>query len=296
MKIAIYGKNFDSSFNESIVLLFKNLEKLNYKTSIYKPFLDFIIKKTKYNPKPETTFNKPFTDKSGIDLAFSIGGDGTFLQCVSFVRNRNIPIVGINSGRLGFLANISKEEISTAISAIHKKKYTIQDRTLIQIKTEENLFSDFNYGLNEVTVHKRDSGSMITLDVYLKNNFLNSYWADGLIISTPTGSTAYSLSAGGPIVVPDSQNFILTPISSHNLTVRPMVVPDNMEITIEVNSRSENCLVSLDYRSEIIKTPAIIKVNSADFKVKILNIEDKTFFGTLRNKLMWGIDKRNKLK
>ncbi len=293
MNIAIYGKSFDNSFNDSIVKLFKYLEKLNYKVKIYKPFLDFIIKNVNYDPKPESIFTEPFTVNSEIDLVFSIGGDGTFLECVAFVRNNNIPIVGINCGRLGFLASISKEEVNTAISAIHKKKYSVQDRTLIKINTEDNLFSDFSYGLNEVTVHKRDSGSMITLDVYLKNNFLNSYWADGLIISTPTGSTAYSLSAGGPIVVPDSQNFIITPISPHNLTVRPIVVPDNMEITIEVKSRRENCMISLDYRSEIIKTPTIIKVNSANFKVKVLNIEDKTFFGTLRNKLMWGIDKRN---
>ncbi len=294
MKVAIYGKQFESSFNNSLLLLFEILKKMSCEVIIFATFYKFLKKQTAYKNVHLNIFTEQILKPCSVDFVVSIGGDGTFLESVSFVRDSGIPIVGINSGRLGFLANISKDEIETAMLQVCQKNYKTHERTLIKVESKHKVFDDFNYGLNEVTFHKRDTGSMITIDVYINDELLNSYWADGLIVSTPTGSTAYSLSAGGPIVAPDSKNFIITPIAPHNLSVRPMVVSDNNKLTVKIKSRSENCLISLDYRSAIIKTPTIFNISVANFKVKTIVLENKTFFGTLRNKLMWGIDKRNK--
>lgn len=293
MKVAIYGKQYDRGFNKYIKQFFKTLKKLNYKFIIYSDFYEFIKEASKFDPEPENTFSKPLCENINVDLVFSIGGDGTFLECVRFVRDCETPIAGINSGRLGFLANISKEEIKSALIAIYNNDFTIEDRTLLNIKSKNKIFKDFNYALNELAIQKRDTGSMITVKVSLNGNFLNTYWADGLIISTPTGSTAYSLSAGGPIVVPGSQNFIITPIAPHNLTVRPIVVPNNQELLLEIKSRTENYLLSADYRTKILKTSVKIRIIASDFKIKTVRIKENTFFDTLRNKLLWGLDKRN---
>ena len=220
----------------------------------------------------------------------SIGGDGTFLEAVSFVRNKNIPMLGINSGRLGFLANISSADIEFILDKIFDNEYFIENRALIKLETKDKLFKDFNYGLNDFTIHKNQSSSMITIHAYLNDDYLNSYWADGLIISTPTGSTAYSLSAGGPIVVPNSNNFIITPIAPHSLTVRPMIISDNNILTLKIESRSQNYLASLDYKSEFFNTDVEIKISKADFCIKLVKFKDQSFFETLRNKLMWGLD------
>ncbi len=293
MKAAIFGKNYKEGFKDSIIEFFKIIKSFKYEVLIYEPYYDFIKEFSGFDPKPDKLFNKPFSKKDEIDIVFSIGGDGTFLESVSYVRNLEIPIVGINSGRLGFLANISQEEIPTALQSIHEKKYNIEDRTLLEINSDKDIFKSFNFALNEITVQKRDSGSMITIKVFLNGEFVNTYWADGLILSTPTGSTAYSLSLGGPIVVPGSQNFILTPIAPHNLTVRPIVVPDDNEITIEVAGRTDNYLVSADYKSEIVEKNTKLSIKAANFKVKTIRIENHTFFNNIRNKLMWGLDKRN---
>lgn len=293
MRAAIFGKNFKEGFNESIIEFFEIIKDFGYDILIYEPFYKFIKEQTSFDPEPDKVFNDYFLKEDIIDIVFSIGGDGTFLESVSFVRDLNIPIVGINSGRLGFLANISQEEIPVALKAINEKKYALEERTLLEVNSNNRAFQNFNYALNEITVLKRDSGSMIMIKVYLNDEFVNTYWADGLILSTSTGSTAYSLSLGGPIVMPGSQNFILTPIAPHNLTVRPIVIPENNEITIEVAGRTENFLVSLDYQSEVVEKDTVIKVKAANFKIKTIRIEGKTFFDTIRDKLMWGLDKRN---
>jgi len=293
MKVAIFGKQYKPSFNNSIIYFFKSLNQLEYDVYIFETFYNFILENTKFTPKNIKLFNEVDCEQGKFDLIFSIGGDGTFLECAALVKKCEIPIVGINSGRLGFLADISQEEIPAALSAIHKKNYTIEERTMLKVTSEPQVFKNHNYALNEITIQKRDTGSMITIHVFINNNFLNTYWADGLIISTPTGSTAYSLSVGGPIVVPGSKNFIITPIAPHNLTVRPIVVPDTNELTLKIESRSENYMATLDYKSEIIEKSVELKIKSADFKIKTLKLENKTFFSTLRNKLMWGFDKRN---
>ena len=293
MNIAIYGKNFNKNFNEYIHQLFKKFHQHNVNIIIFKPFYDFLVEQVKFQPKINGVFTSDTDINKDIDFLFSIGGDGTFLETISFIRNSGIPIVGINSGRLGFLANISKEEISKAINDIFNDKYSFVERTLIKLETPNNLFGDFNYALNELTVLKKDTSSMITIHTYMNNEFLNTFWADGLIISTPTGSTAYSLSVGGPILIPGSENFLITPIAPHNLTVRPIVVPDKNKITIKVEGREKNYLASLDYRSEVFDSSIELQVMKADFKIKILNLHNHSYFNTLRNKLMWGVDKRN---
>ncbi len=292
-KIAVFGKRYGREFDDSIYFFFTSVKKPEVELVIYEPYYEFIKEHSNYDPEPSAVFNTPFTDENKPDIIFSIGGDGTFLECVSFIRNSNIPIVGINSGRMGFLANISKEEMPAALNLIKKEQFSIKERSLIEVTSEKPVFEDFNYALNEITVQKRDSGSMITIHVYANDNYLNSYWADGLIISTPTGSTAYSLSVGGPIVVPGAGAFIITPIAPHNLTVRPIVVPDSYELTLKIEGRSENFMASLDYKSEILDTSTILKLRRADFKIQTVKFENKTFFDTLRHKLMWGLDKRN---
>jgi len=293
MHAIVFGKNFNDDFKPSIRQFFELIKSYNYKISIYKPYYEFIKTNCEFCPEPDGFFTEPFSDDTDIDIVFSIGGDGTFLDAVSYVRNKEIPIAGINSGRLGFLANISKEEIPDALKAIHENRFTLEERTLLEVNTDNNYFEDFNFALNEVTVLKRDSGSMITIKVYVNGEYLNTYWADGLILATPTGSTAYSLSLGGPIVVPGSSNFILTPIAPHNLTVRPIVLPDNYDITIKVSGRAENYLLSIDSQSVVVEKNTKICIKAASFKVKTVRIEGNTFFENIRDKLMWGFDKRN---
>lgn len=293
MQAAIFGKNFSEDFKISLSKFFDILKENNTELLIYEPYYQFIQKNCTHIPAIHSTFDSPFTGNNLPDIMFSIGGDGTFLDAVSYVKDQKIPIAGINSGRLGFLANISKEEIPFALKAIFENKFKIEDRTLLEVKTDQKYFKEFNFALNEVTVLKRDSGSMITIKVYVNGEFLNSYWADGLILATPTGSTAYSLSLGGPIVVPGSSNFIITPIAPHNLTVRPIVLPDNYDITIKVSGRAENYLLSIDSQSAVVEKDTKICINAAGFKIKTVRIEGNTFFDNIRDKLMWGFDKRN---
>jgi NAD+ kinase len=223
----------------------------------------------------------------------SIGGDGTFLESIMFLKNINIPVIGLNSGRLGFLANISKEEISLAFDAIIKGNYELESRSLLTLETETSIFGNFNFALNDVTIQKKDS-TMITIDAYLDNEFLNTYWTDGLIVSTPTGSTAYSLSAGGPIVLPGSKNFIIAPIASHNLTVRPLVIPDTKEIRLEVRSRSGSFFVTVDNRVAAMEMPNnSFIIRKASFELKMVKLPFNSYYTTIRNKLMWGADTRN---
>lgn len=293
MKAAVYGRVFNPDFEIYARIFFEKLKKFGFETVLFQPFHKFMKSEYNFDAQPDSTFSGLLKKKSDIDLIFSIGGDGTFLETVSFVRDTKIPIVGINSGRLGFLANISKDELPDALELINKMEFQTEERTLIQVDSDIPVFSDFNCALNEITVQKQDSGSMITIHVHANGEFLNSYRADGLIISTPTGSTAYSLSLGGPIVVPGSKNFIITPIAPHNLTVRPMVIPDDMILEISIEGRNKNYLASLDFRSEILNGNTKLTVKSADFSIYTVKFNGKNFFDTLRKKLLWGLDSRN---
>jgi NAD+ kinase len=292
MKITIYGKTFNKEFNPYISELFEKLSQHNVEVLVFQAFLDFIKKQTGIDTRNVGVFKNHNDIKKDVDYMISIGGDGTFLETIPFVRSFNIPIVGLNSGKLGFLANIASGEISSALDAIFNNDYEIESRALIKLDSDKNIFGDLNFALNEITIQKKSS-SMITIDTYLDDEFLNTYWTDGLIISTPTGSTAYSLSVGGPIVIPGSGNFILAPIASHNLTVRPIVIPDNKIIKLKVHSRNEKFLITADNRTSLIDSSLKLTLYKADFKLKMLKLPNNSFYTTLRNKLMWGMDKRN---
>ncbi len=230
---------------------------------------------------------------SGIDLTISIGGDGTFIKTVGFIRDSGVPILGINTGRLGFLANISKDQIQYTMEQVRQKKFEYQKRSLLRIHTEEDIFGEDNFALNEVTFHKKDTASMITVHASLDDKYLNSYWADGLIVATPTGSTAYSLSCGGPIITPGCQVHILTPIAPHNLNVRPMVVPDHLPIKLSIEGRERRYLISLDGNSKNIRQGEEVLITKAEFMINVVKFEDNNFLDTIRNKMLWGIDRRN---
>jgi|SRR6056297_1230120 len=292
MKVAIFGRPFDRTFKNYILRFFDNLRQHNITILVHQDFYQFLINEISLSPKNIETFKKHFELKSDTDLLFSIGGDGTILDAITFVRDSGIPIVGINTGNLGFLASIAKDEIDMALEAIYTQNYTIEERTLLKLESPTTVFHDFPYGLNEIAVQKIDS-TMIKVHVYIDGEFLNTYWADGLIISTPTGSTAYSLSVGGPIIIPNSGNFIISPISPHNLTVRPIVLPDSSKLQLKLESRAVNYIASIDHRSVVINNTVDLKIERADFKIKLLKLNTTSFYKTLRNKLMWGADKRN---
>ncbi len=239
------------------------------------------------------TFNDASTLKQSADLVLSLGGDGTFLKSVVYVRNSQIPILGINMGRLGFLANVSKEFIEQAFDKLAKNDFHLEERTLLQIETAKHLFGAHNFALNELTIHKKDSASMISVEVDVAGKHLNTYWADGLIISTPTGSTAYSLSCGGPIISPESPVFAITPIAPHNLNVRPIIIRDDLEIKVRVNDRDHSHLLTLDSRSEVIEDQYELTIRKAPFTIKTIQFSDQYFFDTIRDKLLWGLDRRN---
>jgi NAD+ kinase len=245
--------------------------------------------------KEYKTFSSHTELDSSFDMLISIGGDGTILRAAALVRNSGVPILGINAGRLGFLATVQKENIDEFLQFIIEKKYTISKRTLISLFTSptNEAIEEINFALNEVTVSRKDTTSMITIETYLNGEFLNSYWADGLIISTPTGSTGYSMSCGGPILTPDVRSFVITPIAPHNLNARPLVVPDETEIRLKVSGREENYLVSLDSRITSIGNDTILTIKKTPFQINMVEIPNETFLKTLRGKLFWGEDRRN---
>jgi NAD+ kinase len=228
-----------------------------------------------------------------VSYMFSLGGDGTFLKSFLLAKNGSIPLVGINTGRLGFLSDISREEIESAIDDIIEGNILIDERTALELEIVSEKKTELQYALNEIAVTKLDSSSMINIHTYINDEFLNTYWADGLIVATPTGSTAYTLSVGGPILTPDSENIVISPIAPHNLTVRPVVVPDHHSITLHVEGRGLHYLASIDSKSEPIYFTEYLKIRKAPFKVKTIRLKGHSFFSTLRNKLMWGVDKRN---
>ena len=245
--------------------------------------------------KEYKTFSSHTELDSSFDMLISIGGDGTILRAATLVRDSGVPILGINAGRLGFLATVQKENIAEFMQFIIEKKYTLSKRTLLSLTSspENEEIQKINFALNEISVSGKDTTSMITIETYLNNEFLNSYWADGLIISTPTGSTGYSMSCGGPILTPDVKSFVVTPIAPHNLNARPLVIPDETEIRLKVSGREENYLVSLDSRIASVKNDTILIIKKTPFQINMVEIPDETFLKTLRNKLFWGEDRRN---
>ncbi len=292
MIIAIYGRATNDNTSEYIQQLFHKLNEYKTEIVVYEPFYNFLKQKLVLVGNIKT-FSAHTHLHGKVDVMLSLGGDGTFLETLAFVRDSEIPVLGINTGRLGFLANVAKTEINVAIEALMAKKFTTEKRALLSVTGPEGVFGLINYGLNELTVHKKDTSSMMTIHTYINGEFLNSYFADGLIIATPTGSTAYSLSCGGPLVMPGSENFVITPIAPHNLNVRPFVISDNNVITLKVEGRSPNYLVTLDSRSEIIDSNIELTIKKADFCAHLIKLENQSFFTTMRNKLLWGLDKRN---
>ena len=292
MTIAIFGSPYPEHFTKYIQHLIKKLENEHIKITVEEEFNTFLQNNIRFN-KEVVTFNSHESLKNNADFLFSIGGDGTLLKAVTFVRDSNIPIMGINTGRLGFISSISTGQIDDAINDILKGNYKINERTLLTLETEKKLFKDKNFALNDVTISKKDTSSMIRVDAFVDGEFLNTYWADGLVVSTPTGSTGYSLSCGGPIIMPGTNNIIITPNAPHNLNVRPIVIDDDSEIKLKVDDRDQLALVSLDSRARAFDSETELTIKKAEFKIKLVQPQNNSFTSTIRNKLMWGLDKRN---
>ena len=291
MTIAILGSRYPEHFSKYIQHVITKLQKEHVNIIIEEGFYNFLQKRIRFN-KQIKTFNH-YTDlQENVNFLFSIGGDGTLLKAVTYVRNSEIPILGINTGRLGFIASISANQIDESINDLLKGNYSINERILLELNTEKELFKDKNFALNEVAVVKKDTSSMIKIDTFIDEEFLNTYWADGLVISTPTGSTGYSLSCGGPIIMPGTNNIIITPNAPHNLNVRPIVIKDSSTIKLKVEDRDQLALVSLDSRSRAFESSTELTIRKTDFKIKLIQPQNNSFTKTIRNKLMWGLDKR----
>lgn len=293
MKIGVYGRKFNNTVLPYVQQLFDCLVAWDVEVVIYKDFYDFLKDKL-FLPKQFSAFEANQDLAGQLDVMISLGGDGTMLDTVTLVKDSGIPMIGINFGRLGFLASINKDGIKIAIDNLVQRKFTLDVRRLIEVKSNPSgLFGNLNFALNDFTILKRDTSAMILIHCYLNGEFLNSYWADGLIIATPTGSTAYSLSCGGPIVFPQSGNFLITPISPHNLNVRPIIISDENILTFEIEGRSSKYLASCDSRTEVIDANVKIDIRRAKFDINLVRLDNETYLSTLRNKLLWGIDTRN---
>ena len=292
MKIGLYARQVKPELFPFIDLLLRELQTNGVEIIIYQPFYNQVKSFTGLNGKMEV-FSSGSEIRNNIDFLFSIGGDGTILDTLTLVQNSGIPVVGINTGRLGFLSSISQKEVSKAIDSLVRGHFSLDKRTLLRLESSHTLFGEVNYALNDLTIHKKDSSSMIIINTFLNGEYLNSYWADGLIIATPTGSTGYSLSCGGPIIAPHSDNFVITPIAPHNLNVRPIVVSDKHVISLEVEGRSQYFLASLDSRSVTIDSSLQLAVRKEEFTMNLVRIGNDNFLSTLRNKLKWGLDSRN---
>lgn len=292
MKVAIYSRIIDSDQHPSVQQLFDELSKNNIEIVISFPFFETIRHSLRFSKEPAVFHDSADLDSS-IDFLISLGGDGTLLDTVTLVKNKNIPVLGINFGRLGFLASMGHEEFQTAIRALIDRTYVIDKRSLIHLDANKILFQNMPYGLNEFAIHKTDTSPMIKIHTYLNGEFLNTYWADGVIVATPTGSTGYSLSCGGPIVFPDSGSFVITPVAPHNLNVRSIVVPDNNIISFEVEGRTDNFICALDSRKEIVDKKIQLAVRREAFTISLVRLNENNFLQTLRSKLSWGLDTRN---
>ncbi|MFZ6050416.1 NAD kinase [Halocola ammonii] len=291
MTIAFYGLQFGADFNPVVQAIFDGLQKRNTELIVHEDFAKFLKERIRFDSDFKT-----FKDHRGlesVDCLISIGGDGTLLSTIHFVRDSGIPVLGVNAGRLGFLSHVSADQVAEAIEDLLDRKYSIDERSLIKVSSPQQDFGDFPFALNEVTVHKKDTSSMVRIHAYLDETYINTYWADGLIVCTPTGSTAYSLSCNGPIVMPGSENFTITPIAPHNLNVRPLVVPNRHKLRLKAEGREPNFLMALDSISHSVSANTDIIIENASFSLNLINLEGRSFFNTIRNKLMWGADRRN---
>ncbi|CAI8370714.1 MAG: NAD kinase [Flavobacterium sp. SCGC AAA160-P02] len=293
-KVAIFGQKYSVNAEKEIKILLSALETHKVVVFFEEHFYT-LLNKQNYLTKKYATFNSFIDLNSSFDLFFSLGGDGTILRAITYIRDLNIPILGINTGRLGFLANIQKNAIKESIELLIAKKYKIQERTLLSIKTSPKFsnFTEFSFALNEITIARENTTSMIGVKTFLNKEYLTNYWSDGLIIATPTGSTGYSLSCNGPVISPNSKNFVITPIAPHNLNARPMVIPDDTSIELEVDSREKSFLISLDSRITSVPKETKISIKKSPFTIKSVIPHNESFFKTLRTKLLWGEDNRN---
>jgi NAD+ kinase len=292
MKVAIYSRIIEETERGEVQQLLDELQRQHIQLVIYLPFFEHISNVFRF--PPDVLFFRHSNDlNESIDFLISLGGDGTLLDTIAFVRDKDIPVIGINFGRLGFLASIGKGDMVTAVKALVNRTYVADKRSLIHLDASKPLFGEVPYGLNEFAIHKTDTSHMINIHTYLNGEFLNTYWADGLIVSTPTGSTGYSLSCGGPVVFPESGSFVINPVAPHNLNVRPIVVPDDNIISFEVEGRAESFLCALDSRKEIVDKNVQLAVRREKFNVSLVRLNENNFLQTLRNKLSWGLDQRN---
>ncbi len=292
MKVAVYSRVLEIGQQKDLQLFFDELLAEDIVPVIYRPFFSELKNAISLIDNIETfSSHEDLTEE--IDFLISLGGDGTLLDTVTLIRNKNIPVVGINFGRLGFLASIGRDELSEAVKALARRSFIVDKRSLIHLDSSLSLFNDAPYALNEFAIHKRDVSPMIKIHTYLNGELLNNYWADGLILATPTGSTGYNLSCQGPIVFPDAGSFVITPIAPHNLNVRAIVIPDNTIISFEIESRSDEIIVALDSRREIVNKNIQLAIRRETFMLSLVRLNENNFLQTLRNKLSWGLDKRN---
>ncbi|HRP32807.1 MAG TPA: NAD kinase [Agriterribacter sp.] len=291
MKIAIYSRGGETVKLEDLILLLDALEQHKISVYIHQYFFEQISHL--FAPSQYPTFEDASDLDDSFECLISMGGDGTLLDTLTFIRNSNIPVLGINFGRLGFLATIGKQDLTHTVKALANRTYVIDRRSLIHLDASIPLFGKTPYALNEFAIHKRDISSMIKIHTYLNGEFLNTYWADGIIVSTPTGSTGYSLSCNGPILFPSSESFIITPVAPHNLNVRPIVIPDDSIVSFEVEGRTDQFICALDSRREMVTKEVQLAVKKESFSVGLVRLSENSFLQTLRGKLSWGLDKRN---
>jgi NAD+ kinase len=292
MKVAIYSRVIDDDQYNKVQQLLDELAKENIQPVIYKPFYEMIQSLVRFSEKT-TVFSDSNDLTEAIDFLISLGGDGTLLDTVTLVRDKNIPVLGINFGRLGFLASIGSKELHIAVQSLVKRTILIDKRSLIHLDASKPLFGDVPYGLNEFAIHKTDTSPMIKIHTYLNGEFLNTYRADGVIVATPTGSTGYSLSCNGPVVFPESSSFVITPVAPHNLNVRPIIVPDDNIISFEIEGRTDHFICALDSRKELVDKKVQLAVRRESFTISLVRLNENNFLQTLRNKLSWGLDTRN---
>ncbi|MEZ5072775.1 MAG: NAD kinase [Bacteroidales bacterium] len=292
MQVAVYGRNFPSSARENIASLFSKLHQHHAGIWVYEPFFEHLQANLGLRPEVEGFFHDHTDLPMQTEFLFSLGGDGTFLETVHLVRDSGIPVLGVNIGRLGFLSYVSPENLAESLDSMFRGGFDIEERMLLQVSVSDRPDDPRNLALNEVRIYK-NSGSLITVHVRANDEFLSAYWADGLLLSTPTGSTAYNLSVGGPIVVPEMESMILSPIAPHNLTVRPLVLPDSSVLKLSVDTRDPQFQLAMDSRMIDLDREATVTVRKAPFSLRMVRIENISFYSTLRNKLMWGADKRN---
>lgn len=292
MKVAVYSRGIDSHQLHDVKLFFHQLENYELDYIVFKPLFDELGQAIGLAPGTATFTTHDDLDKD-VEFIIGLGGDGTLLDTITIIKDKPISIMGINFGRLGFLSSINRENLELAIRALAYRTYVSEKRSLIHLEADQPVFGDLPFGLNEFCVMKRDTASMIKIHTYINGEFLNTYWADGLIVATPTGSTGYSLSCGGPILFPNSENFVITPVAPHHLNVRSLVINDDSIVSFEIESRSDDIICALDSRREIVSKNISLAVRKEKFHINLLRLSENNFLHTIQTKLIWGLDKRN---